>query len=25
LVSALQARTSGQRVTVLTGYDSTDL
>ncbi|MFJ3669488.1 DUF4956 domain-containing protein [Streptomyces sp. NPDC090106] len=25
LVSALQERTSGQRVTVLTGYDSTDL
>jgi hypothetical protein len=25
LVVALQARTSGQRVTVLTGYDSTDL
>ncbi|WP_416978840.1 DUF4956 domain-containing protein [Streptomyces sp. T028] len=25
LVSALQSRTSGQRVTVLTGYDTTDL
>ncbi|MFC8431926.1 DUF4956 domain-containing protein [Streptomyces sp. NPDC057253] len=25
LVAALQARTSGQRVTVLTGYDTTDL
>ena len=25
LVAALQERTSGQRVTVLTGYDTTDL